>query len=270
MMQIETNLPVAFSCIGERAINQDALYPRETTADEKTQLFVVCDGMGGADKGEVASQLLCRGIAEYAASKREFIFDRENLQEAVNQVCRRYIDYLQQNPFVNRMGSTLALLQFHAHGVTVAHIGDSRIYQLRAGQIIFRTKDHKQVNDMVEAGIITATQALTHPWRNRLSRAVVVRAGESPKPSAQSVPDFTLLTDIQPGDSFFMCTDGVLEQVDDDALESIVSGNASDQVKVASLLALCHEKTKDNYSGYLISVRSVTQKAAVHQPVLHS
>ncbi|GAB3261179.1 Stp1/IreP family PP2C-type Ser/Thr phosphatase [Larkinella harenae] len=269
-MQIQTNLPVAFSCLGERAVNQDALYPQENTAGENTQLFVVCDGMGGADKGEVASQLLCQGIAAYVSATENLMLDGETLQEAINQVYQSYFDYLQQNPFVNRMGSTLALLQFHEHGATVAHVGDSRIYQLRAGQIIFRTKDHKQVNDMVEAGIITAVQARTHPWRHRLSRAVVARAGDSPTSSAQSVPEIKLLTDIQPGDSFFLCTDGVLEQVDDNLLESMVAEHPSDQAKVASLMALCHGKTQDNYSGYWISVRNVTQKAPVPQPHLHS
>ena len=267
-MHIETNRPVAFSHIGQRASNQDTVYPAANTAADSSPLFLVCDGMGGADKGEVASQLLCQGIVTYTVDAGYPVLDRVHLQAALEQVYAAYHDYLHQHPFVNRMGSTLTLLQFHEQGATVAHLGDSRVYQLRAGKIIFRTKDHKQVNDMVEAGIITAVQAQTHPWRNRLSRAVVVKAGEPLQPSAQPEPDLSLLTDVRTGDSFFLCTDGVLEQIDEYALETIVAGAMSDQAKVASLLALCSEKTKDNYSGYLISVKSVMQTASVRKPIV--
>ncbi|GAB3902402.1 protein phosphatase 2C domain-containing protein [Larkinella knui] len=269
-MHIQPNLPFAFSHIGQRTINQDTVYPDENKADEQTQLFLVCDGMGGADKGEIASQLLCHGIADYAASMGYPVFDIVHLQAALDQVYEAYQDYLNQHPLVNRMGSTLTLLQFHHHGATVAHLGDSRIYQLRDGKIIFRTKDHKQVNDMVDAGIITAVQALTHPWRNRLSRAVVINAGDKLEQAARSVPDCIELTDVQAGDYFFMCTDGVLEQIDAYALETILSGNMPDEAKVASLVALCSGQTKDNYSGYLIGIKQVTQTADRHSSIVTS
>lgn len=254
-MYIEPTLPLAFSHIGQRTINQDSLYPVVGSATEQTSLFIICDGMGGADKGEVASQLLCDTIAEYAHSFNYPALDLVHLQTALGLTVERYQSYLRQHPLVGRIGSTLTVLQFHERGATIAHIGDSRVYQLRAGKIIFQTKDHKHVNDMVDAGIITATQALTHPWRNRLSRAVVAEQGNSPIPT----PDLTVLTDIQEGDYFFMCTDGVLEQLDDYALETLLAGNIPDEAKVKSLVALCDGQTKDNYSGYLIGISQVLQ-----------
>ncbi|QHV94027.1 PP2C family protein-serine/threonine phosphatase [Spirosoma endbachense] len=254
-MLIYPSLPVAFSHIGQRTINQDTLYPAIDTANEQTQLFIVCDGMGGVDKGEVASQLLCEAIVAYASSMGNPVFDGPHLKAALDQAYNAYHEYLRQHPLVSRMGSTLTLLQLHKHGATVAHIGDSRVYQLREGKIIFQTQDHKQVNDMVEAGVITATQALTHPWRNRLSRAVIASSDyeEATKPT----PDITVLTDIQAGDYFFLCTDGVLEQLDDYALETLLAQDIPDQAKMQSLLALCADRTKDNYSGYLIGISDV-------------
>lgn len=269
-MRIQSNLPLAFSRIGQRSINQDAMYPSVNEADEQTQLFIVCDGMGGADKGEVASQLLRDGLADYASAMGYPILDQVHLQTALDRVYQTYHDYLRQHPLISRMGSTLALLQFHENGASVAHIGDSRIYQLRAGKIIFRTKDHKQVNDMVDAGIITELQAQTHPWRNRLSRAVVVSAGDAEMTSHRATPDFTQLTDIQAGDYFFICTDGVLEQLDDAKLEELLSGSEPDQTKLASLIALCDGQTKDNYSAYLIGVRNVTQNVNRPEPTVFS
>lgn len=262
-MHIQSACPFSFSHIGQRNSNQDALYPALGRADEQTQLFVVCDGMGGADKGEVASQLLRDAIVDYASAMAFPVFDIVHLNAALGQAYDAYYDYLSQHPLVNRMGSTLALLQLHQHGVTVAHIGDSRIYQVRAGTIIFRTQDHKQVNDMVEAGIITAEQALTHPWRQRLSRAVLAGAGETNSRSARAAPDVQLLTDVQAGDYFFMCTDGVLEQLDEYTLKALLMGDMPDLAKVNAMLARCDGQTKDNYSGYLISISRVMQTEPV-------
>jgi protein phosphatase len=265
-MFIEPAIPVAFSYIGQRAVNQDRVYPAVGQATDQSQLFIVCDGMGGADKGEIASQLLCEALVTYATSENQQFADTTQLSAALALAYQAYDNYLKQHPFVSRMGSTLALLQFHEQGATVAHIGDSRVYQLRNGAIIFQTQDHKQVNDMVEAGIITATQAITHPWRNRLSRAVVASAGTDDTVSAK--PDVTCLTDIQAGDYFFLCTDGVLEQVDNYVLETILAQSIPDQAKVQAILSLCAGQTKDNYSGYLIGINQVRETNALRTSIL--
>ena len=250
-------------------MNQDALYPAIGLASEQTDLFVVCDGMGGADKGEIASQLLCDAITTYARSFDYPVFDIVHLRTALSLALNAYRAYLRQHPLVGRMGSTLALMQFHEHGVTVAHVGDSRVYQIRGGAILFQTQDHKQVNDMVEAGIITATQALTHPWRNRLSRAVVAEQGSADETPSIPTPDITMLTDVQAGDYFFMCTDGVLEQLDDCILTTLLTDPIPDQEKLQSLIALCDAgQTKDNYSGYLIGISHAVQTKSVSSVLL--
>lgn len=264
-MQIYPALPLSFSQIGQRSINQDALYPGVGMATEDAQLFIVCDGMGGADKGEVASQLLCDAVVAYASAMNNPVFDTVHLQSAIDWAYDAYRDYLQQHPLVGRMGSTLALVQLHEYGTTVAHLGDSRVYQLRAGKIIFQTQDHRQVNDMVEAGIITATQAATHPWRNRLSRAVVLASADN-ELSSRSVPDCVVLTDIQPGDYFFICTDGVLETIDDYTLAMLLASDTPDQAKLQALVAKCDEQTKDNYSGYLIGIQHISHTQPTSLP----
>lgn len=265
-MHIQSAFPFAFTHIGQRSTNQDTVYPAVGSATDKTQLFLVCDGMGGADKGEVASQLLCTAIKDYALAMNEPIFDQVHLNAALDQAYDAYEAYFEQHPLVNRMGSTLALLQIHKNGVTVAHLGDSRVYQLRAGKIIFQTRDHRQVNDMVESGIITAAQAVAHPWRNRLSRAVVASSDDKKGQVARSVPDVVTLTDIQAGDYFFMCTDGVLERMEDYVLETVLASNLPDLTKIQSLQSICGEETKDNYSGYLIGISYVEQTVPVYRP----
>ncbi len=231
------------------------MFPAAGEANEDATLFIVCDGMGGADRGDVASQLLCHSVVGYLESMGVPVLDSVHLRSALGIAYDAYRAFLKQNPLVNRMGSTLALLQFHDRGATVAHIGDSRVYQIRAGKIIFQTKDHRQVSDMVEAGIISAVQAKTHPWRNRLSRAVVVSASDNSVTPVTA--DCICLTDIKKGDYFFLCTDGIQEQVDNDALEALLIQPLSDTDKVDSLLAVCREITKDNYSAHLVRVSHV-------------
>lgn len=257
-MQICLSSPVSFSQIGQRTQQQDTLFPKVSEGSQATTLFIVCDGMGGADRGDMASRLLCDAVAGYVESMGVPVLDSVHLQAALDLAYETYLAFLTLNPLVNRMGSTLALVQFHERGATVAHVGDSRVYQLRAGKIIFQTKDHRQVSDMVEAGIITSVQAATHPWRNRLSRAVVVSARDSSNSTKRVAADCVCLTDIQKDDYFFLCTDGVQEQIDNDTLETTVNQQLPDAEKMALLLAVCREQTKDNYSAHLIGIRSVS------------
>lgn len=258
-MQITLTQPLAFSHIGQRLINQDTIHPAIGEGNARTSLFIVCDGMGGADKGEVASRLLCDSIANYAVSLDYPVLDVVHLQTALTRAYAAYDTFLAEHPLVNRMGSTLALAQMHRHGVTVAHIGDSRVYQFRAGRVVFQTEDHRQVNDMVADGIITMEQAKTHPWRNRLSRAVVAQSTGAQPLSSRSIPDCVLLTDVRAGDYFFMCTDGVMEQFDTPMLATLFVGNEPDVAKVDRLLAQCAGQTKDNYSGYIIGIQHVAK-----------
>ena len=126
------------------------------------------------------------------------------------------------------------------------------MYHIRNGQVLFQTQDHKQVNDLVDAGIITAEQAQTHPWRNRLSRAVVGQNGTNA--ASRVLPDIQLIHDVRPGDYFFLCSDGTLEQVDNYRLTEVLTSYLTNQTKLQTMLGLCEGRTKDNYSGHLIHI----------------
>lgn len=260
-MLIETYQPFSFSYTGQRANNEDTIWPLPSQANEQTRLFLVCDGMGGADKGEIASQLIVEEITRFVAANGFPLLDDSHLDAALSDVRTAFQTYMQAHLLINRMGSTMALLQLHEQGVTIAHIGDSRVFQVRDGFVIFQTIDHKQVNDMVESGIITAEQALTHPWRNRLSRAVVMNSDESQNPHFRfESPDVVLLTDVQPGDYFFLCSDGVLEQIDGQMLGAILKIDVADATKCQLLLQRCTNTVKDNYSGHLIRIKRIIQE----------
>jgi len=253
-MTISIEKPVSFSGIGQRATNQDYVYP----VDEQSRLFIVCDGIGGWDQGEIASRLVAEAVARFIEEHPTDCIKETYLAEALASAYYALREYLVQNPLLSRLGSTLALLQLSSTGAMVAHVGDSRVYHMRGGLILHQTQDHKYVQELVAEGIITEKQALNHPRRNTLSRSIGV---DSPQfPPRMDKGEIVHITDIQAGDCFFLCTDGVLEQVDDDMLRRIFAQGTPLPEITDQLLGRCRDFSRDNYSGCLVKVKSVSRE----------
>lgn len=252
-MTITLEKPFTFSLVGQRANNEDFVLP----VDEQSRLFAVCDGIGGWDRGEVASQLVAEATARYFQQHPGEDVDEKYLNAALGEANLALAGYLRHNLLVNKLGTTFALLYIDEKGATVAHVGDSRVYQLRAGKVLFQTEDHKYIHELLADGIITEEQALTHPRRNTLSRSIGVESGQFPP--KMDKPDVTHLTDIRAGDCFFLCTDGVLEQIDNHTLEAIFAQNIAPEEVIAQILFYCQDQTRDNYSGCLVTIQSVDE-----------
>lgn len=242
--------PVAFSEVGQRKNNEDYYLPRSPSKHDR--LFVVCDGMGGLDRGEEASRIVAETVYEFLIADARKISE-ELINDAVVRAHGRLKAYMDESPLLSRMGSTLTLLCLAENGAVVAHIGDSRVYHVRQRETLYRTRDHKQVEDMLEDGLITEEQALTHPWRNRLSRSVSVEY--APEEHGYDTPHLEVIRDIAPGDYFFLCTDGVLEQIEDAFLIKVLSeGALSNEQKMKILKKKCEGRTKDNYTALLVQI----------------
>ena len=150
--------------MGQRDYQQDSLFPNNEEALLQHHFFIVCDGVGGCEHGELASQTVTTRMAEILDNVDwEQEFTAEHFAEALAMTCHT----LDQVAAGVDTATTLTLLCTHSTGCLMAHIGDSRIYQLRPGKgIVYRSEDHSLVNDMVRSGKITAQEALTHPDRN--------------------------------------------------------------------------------------------------------
>lgn len=262
--------PHGFSFIGERETNEDNQFPALSDSSEHDRLFLVCDGMGGGATGEVASQLVCDGIArffdeyEFPLGKSQLgnndevekasSFEQRFVQDAVESVQQTMDSYILANPLSKGMGSTMSLLYLqHKHYVSsaiVAHIGDSRVYHVRDGKILWQSKDHKWVNEMVKKGILTPEEAAEHPKRNVINR--VVQAASQ----REAIADVQELFDLKPEDYFFMCSDGVLETLTDEKLAEILNSAVSEEEKLTQIKAICENKTADNASAYLIKIKT--------------
>lgn len=250
--------------LGQRENQEDSLFPSLDQQTQDDRLFILCDGMGGHEKGEVASSTVCEAMSKTILSR--WNTDEPLSNELLQQALDEAYDALdaKDNGEARKMGTTMTLLCFHAQGVTVAHIGDSRVYQLRPAngkepaRIVFRTQDHSLVNDLVRIGEITEEEAKTHPQKNVITRAMQ-RCQER-----RAKADVAQLTDVRPGDYFYMCSDGMLEQsTDDNLLYIITKSNASDEDKMEMLRNVTSEN-KDNHTAHLIHVLDVKDVLAVN------
>ena len=242
------NTPQSINHIGGRSNNEDSIYPIEGKANEDDTLFIVCDGVGGSEKGEVASRLACDKFAKYVTNNGIMSASERDIALALVYVEEAFDTYFESCPDAKGMGTTLTLLQLHDNGATVAHVGDSRVYQYRDGQIVFQTQDHSLVNDLLKAGIIDEEQAKDHPKKNVISRAIQGGSVKSTKADVQQIDD------IQSGDYFFLCTDGILENLSDFEIGQILLQDISDDQKIQQINDRCEESPNDNFSAYLVPI----------------
>lgn len=243
---------------------EDSIFPPLGLVTDDARLFMVCDGMGGHEAGEVASGAVVEAMSQRILQDTtpDGTFTDEHLATALADAFD-LLDERDPNPdSLKRMGTTMTLLKFHADGATVAHIGDSRIYQFRKVddkmRVIFKSVDHSLVNDLVKVGEMTEEEARISPLKNRITRAMQSHLENRPK------ADITHLTDIQAGDYFYLCSDGMLENADDDNLCFIFGHACTDEEKV-NMLRGNSEDNRDNHSAMVVHVLSVD--AAITAPV---
>ncbi|MDR3219481.1 MAG: protein phosphatase 2C domain-containing protein [Dysgonamonadaceae bacterium] len=251
-MNIKIQKPFSVSEIGQRVNNEDAIYPHSEYVTVNDRLFLVCDGVGGSNKGEVASSVACESIQTYFQTflEKEKVFDPAFIEKAVRYTEIRFDDYLKKNPDAKGMATTLSLLYINPESVFIAYAGDSRIYQFRNGKIIFKTEDHSLVNTMVKNGQIAPENAHKHPQKNVIYKAI----------QGSKVPvdvDIIKINNVLPDDLFFMCTDGVTEALSDEELCEIFLEKNSSEDKITIIKERCRYKARDNYSAYIIPIQEI-------------
>ncbi|MDR3252629.1 MAG: protein phosphatase 2C domain-containing protein [Tannerella sp.] len=235
-----------FSDKGIRENNEDSV------ASVNKNYFIVCDGMGGHGHGEIASQTVAESLCAFFKALT-FSVEKSNLQAALDYAVKR-LDK-QDDEYVDaerKMGTTVVLAALAESSVLVGHVGDSRLYHIRQSEgLLFRTKDHSQVQEWVDAEIITEEEARTHPKKNLLSRCV------QPHPAKPVVMEIDELEDIQTGDYLFLCTDGVTDAMTDEEIVATLSDYyISDEDKINRIKEACAARSKDNYSGFLLKLEA--------------
>ena len=194
---------------------------------------MVADGMGGQAAGDVASALfascikerLGTGLAKQPGTIKEYIL------ESFRNGHDRILEKTRTDPQCRGMGCTADLLVITGDHYTIGHIGDSRIYRLREGNLEQLTKDHSFVQFQVDSGVISKDQARSHHMRNILMRAVGMK------------DDFTvdiLEGEVQSGDLFLLCTDGLYSMLEEEKIKDILKTNTDPDIKTSLLVNLAN------------------------------
>ncbi len=219
--------------------------------DKEVCLFAVADGMGGQNAGEVASAIVVEAAGNWVRSKDSINVCEEEIEELFSLVNQEVWDYSQKHAETKGMGTTLTLVLMNQTKAIVGHVGDTRLYLLRDSSFDQLTKDHSLVAEQVKIGKITQEAARTHPARHILSRVVGGR---------QFIKPDVFELEVQSGDRFLICSDGIYGMVEEVVIEEIVKNNP---LKVASKKLVQEANQcggKDNSTVILVDIEKFPQE----------
>ena len=210
-------------------------------------VYVVCDGMGGAAAGEIASSIAVDEILRHLTARRDAGSALPQLAEtAVCAANEAIYTRAQRNQRLNGMGTTLVALVVEERRAWVFNVGDSRCYRLRQNRLEQVTLDHSLVEEQVRMGRMSHSEALRSPLRNVITRALGTQNCVTPD---------CFEFQAEPGDLFMLCSDGLTRELADSTLETILSSNPPLQDRCARLIE-CAKKAggHDNITCVLVQV----------------
>ena len=243
--------------LGARSNQEDCLYPMPQDLTIYARNFVLCDGMGGHDSGEVASEAVCRAMGVCADSLNDgsSVFTSDDFADVLNKAY----DALdaRDTHAEKKMGTTMTFLALHAGGCLVAHIGDSRVYHLRPGSgILFETRDHSLMNDLIKIGELTEETAKDFDQKNVITRVM------QPNRERRSKADIKVITDVRPGDYFFMCSDGVNETMESKYIANVLLDEKLSDTDKMRIIKEVTQASRDNHTAFLIRIEGVEGEIA--------
>lgn len=223
-----------------RQVNEDAVL-------ETGNMFAVADGMGGHQAGEVASSLALSVVAQYIEDNIGLISGEKLVEKAASAANAAVYKKATSSSKFRQMGTTLTLMYRESDTVYISHIGDSRAYLFREGELKRVTRDHSLVAALVEEGEITEEQAMVHPQRNIILKALGLEPQVEIDVSAVK---------IQPGDVFMLATDGLTGLVDDEAIKEVMRADGDPSTWSRALVDRGLEAGgSDNISVVVVSIK---------------
>ena len=227
----------AESRIGGRPENQDSYGWSDT---RHGYLVTVCDGMGGGPGGKTASTIAVKEIITTMAESDTDEEPANILIKAVRRANLTIIETASHNSALKGMGSTATVLLINEHAAYVAHVGDSRIYQIRKGQKVFRTFDHSLVFEMVAQGVITEEQARLSAQSNVITRALGIK---------QNIDVEVHELPYRKGDRFMLCSDGIHGIMPEKELLKMLAGRHQQPAAIVDNIATFVDNTGFSEGG---------------------
>lgn len=225
-----------------RSSNQDAHAHFE---NDFFSIFVLCDGMGGHQAGEVASHLAVDTVIEFFTEKSEEKDYADLLLEAVSLANQAVYAKGQSSPQYHNMGTTIVALLIAKTKAYIAHIGDSRLYLMRDSELRQITEDHSLVQNLVNKGLMTKEDARHSPEKSALTRALGIDPEEK--------TDLDLI-DLKAGDQLLLCSDGLSNMVEEEEIACLLKSEAEPREKAEKLMSMAIAGGgKDNITLTLLS-----------------
>jgi len=227
----------------KRPLNEDSFL-----ADAERGIFSVADGVGGADAGEVASQTAVDVLNEAFRHKLNDGEDVEDLMELAIQRANSSIHQMAaEHPRFSMMATTMVALHLAGLRATFGHVGDSRLYRLSSdGQLIRETADHSIVEEEVRAGRMTPEQAVNHPSKNVISRAL--GAEDSVEVDMKTI-------EVEDGTTFLLCTDGITRHIPDNEIRELLSSGLDPETICGEMKERCYQRgAEDNLTAVIVQV----------------
>lgn len=223
------------------------------------RFFILADGMGGHQAGEVAAKETVNVLCRIIQKKIGPLMDVESL-DSIQDILRRAIEYVnltvykmgRAQPELRGMGTTLCCLLFHSQGVIFAHVGDSRIYCMRNKKLIQITKDHSLVSDLLAQGQIDHRQAHEFTYKNIITKAIGTEPRVTPSLCSQ---------DVQLEDIYLMCSDGLSDLLTIEEMQNIMTLSSSLSMAAEALVATANSKGGfDNITVVIAKVEGINEQ----------
>ncbi|MCB0327438.1 MAG: Stp1/IreP family PP2C-type Ser/Thr phosphatase [Bdellovibrionales bacterium] len=231
--------------------------------NDKLGLYIVADGMGGHAGGEFASKIavttveeIIRGVDRIKSDVPDQTYldtpednidgeEQERLRDAISRAGNMIVRRAVEEPELKGMGTTATVMLVNDGNAYIAHVGDSRAYCIREGQLIQITEDHSLVHEQLKSGLITEEEAKTHQLKNIITRSVGVQ---------EEVEVDTIVWKIMEGDYYIMCSDGLSNMVEDDQMLELVNGKEL-ELSARELVDTANQKGgEDNITLILLKV----------------
>jgi len=227
----------------KRSNNEDAF-----AVESRLGLCLLADGMGGAAAGELASRIFIKSSLD-VFSESDSRSEKESLklaQRAFSSANEGILDHVAEQPQHKGMGCTAELIAFCNGSFVLGHVGDSRTYRLRKGELKQLTQDHSLVQDQVNKGLITPEEARTHSLKNVILRAV----GLEDSLAVDFIRGKTRLNDL-----FLLCSDGLTDMIDDTAIREVLLSVISLSEKADNLIELA--KSAGGYDNITVVLAEI-------------
>ncbi|MBV9215144.1 MAG: serine/threonine-protein phosphatase [Acidobacteria bacterium] len=256
-------LHIASGAVSDRGLSKKRPHNEDSYLEmPEFGIYAVADGVGGAQAGEVASQMAMEILSEafrnFKTGADAEVVMRSAIEEANSAIYRM----AQELPQLSSMATTFVALHLAGSIATIAHVGDSRLYRVdREGNLFRETDDHSMVAEEVRAGRMTEEQAENHPSKNIISRAL------GAEPTVE--PDIKTIM-IGPGNSFLICSDGITRHVADPEIKGVLTFGGDPAEICEYLKGLCFERgAEDNLTAVVVKVASSSVAAGAGQRQPH-